>query len=123
MRSRFLRAWSVQVGGGPHDLGLGGNRGDEIIVPQRPYVLHHQQNRSYQFPPEYPITFPSRAGGVGISLTDATDENFYHLIGSDDPMFADFAGSAIALRLEVNSAFRVSGTNVADSTRFLVAGL
>ena len=76
----------------------------EVNIPQRSYVPHHRQNYFDQFLPEHPITFLSRAGGVGIALTDVLNENFDHLIGRDDPMFANYTGPAISLRLEVSSA-------------------
>jgi len=107
----------IQVGEDPRNLSSGDNRRNEIIVPQRQYV--HQDQHLYL--PEDPITFPSRAGGVGITLTDAMFENFHYLIGRDDPLFTKAAHLFIELRLEVS--FTVPGANVADSTRFLVAGL
>jgi len=74
----------------------------EVLVPQRSYVPHHRQNYFDQFSPENPITFTSRAGGVGIALTDVMNENFDLLVGRDDPMFANYTGPAISLRLEVS---------------------
>lgn len=73
----------------------------EVTVPQRPYVPHHRQNYFDQFNPEHPITFPSRSGRDGIALSDVLGENFDHLVGRDDPMFANYTGPAISLRLEV----------------------
>ena len=76
----------------------------EVVVPQRPYTPHHRQNYFDQFIPENPITFPSRSSGrEGIALADVTSENFDHLVGRDDPMFANYTGPAISLRLEVSS--------------------
>jgi len=81
----------------------GNNRGHrEVMVPQRPYVPHHRQNYFDQFIPENPIVFPIRSGRDGIALTDVMNENFDHLIGRDDPMFANYTGPAISLRLEVS---------------------
>ena len=74
----------------------------EVTVPQRSYVPHHRQNYFDQFIPENPITFHSRTGGDGIALVDVMNENFDHLIGRDDPMFANYTGPAISLRLEVS---------------------
>jgi hypothetical protein len=74
------------------------------MVTQRPYVPHHRQNYFDQFTPEGPITFLSRTGRDGIALTDVLNENFDHLIGRDDPMFPNYAGPAISLRLEVSPA-------------------
>jgi len=74
----------------------------ESAIPQRPYVPHHRQNYFDQFIPENPITFPSRPGRDGIALTDVMNENFDYLIGRDDPMFANYAGPAISLRIEVS---------------------
>ena len=81
----------------------------QVPVPQRPYVPHHRQNYFDQFIPEHPITFPRRYGGDGITLTDVVSENFDCIVGRDDPMFANYVGPAISLRLEVSviSAFRV----------------
>lgn len=95
--------------------------GREVDVPQRPYVPHHRQNYFDQFIPENPITFPTRSGRQGIAITDITSENFDHLLGRDDPMFANYPGPAISVRIEVSSS-RVSRSNV-DSIGFLVAGL
>ena len=75
----------------------------EIEVPQRPYVPHHRQNYYDQFIAENPIAFPSRTGRDGIALTDVINESFDYLIGRDDPMFANYTGPAISLRLEVSS--------------------
>ena len=77
-----------------------GQRG--VMVPQRPYIPHHRQNYFDQFIPENPITFPSRSGRRGIALADVMNENFVHLIGGDDPMFVNYTGPAISLRLEVS---------------------
>lgn len=78
------------------------NRGrNQVPVPQRSYVPHHRQNYFDQFSPDAPITFPSRYGGDGIALTDVLSENFDSLFGRDDPMFANYPGPAISLRLEV----------------------
>ena len=74
----------------------------ESPVPQRPYVPHHRQNYFDQFIAENPITFPSRTGRDGIALTDVMNENFDYLMGRDDPMFANYPGPAISLRLEVS---------------------
>ena len=79
----------------------GGRR--ESTVPQRPYVPHYRQNYFDQFIAENPITFPSRSGRDGIAFTDILNENFDDLIGRDDPMFPNYQGPAISLRLEVNS--------------------
>lgn len=76
----------------------------EVEVPQRPYIPHHRQNYLDQFIPEHPITFSSRSGREGIALNDVMNDNFDHLAGRDDPMFANYAGPAISLRLEVRSA-------------------
>lgn len=73
----------------------------EVVVPQRPYVPHHRQSYFDQFIPENPITFPRRSGRVGITLADVMSENFDDLVGRDDPMFANYTGPAISLRLEV----------------------
>jgi len=72
----------------------------QVVVPQRPYVPHHRQNYFDQFIPENPITFPRRHGGDGIPFTDVLSENFDCLVGRDDPMFANYTGPAISLRLE-----------------------
>ena len=74
---------------------------NQIVVPQRPYVPHHRQNYYEQFNPENPITFLPRYGGDGITLADVLSESFDFLVGRDDPMFANYAGPAISLRLEV----------------------
>lgn len=74
----------------------------EVDVPQRPYVPHHRQNYFDQFIPEHPITFSSRSGREGIALNDVMNDNF-DLAGKDDPMFANYTGPAISLRLEVRS--------------------
>ena len=95
----------------------------EIDVPQRPYIPHHRQNYFDHFAAENPITFPSRSGRGGIALTDVLNENFDHLVGRDDPMFANYVGPAISLRLEVSSTRVYLGKNVVDLARFLVARL
>jgi hypothetical protein len=79
-------------------------RRTQIAVPQRAYVPHHRQNYFDQFIPETPITFPLRSGGEGMSLDDALAENFDYLVGRDDPMFANYTGPAISIRLEVSFA-------------------
>lgn len=83
---------------------INNRRRTQIAVPQRPYVPHHRQNYFDQFIPEAPITFPLRSGGEGMSLDDALAENFDYLIGRDDPMFANYTGPAISIRLEVSFA-------------------
>ena len=75
----------------------------ERAVPQRPYIPHHRQNYFDQFIAESPITFSIRSGRDGIALTDVMNETFDYLIGRDDPMFANYQGPAISLRLEVSS--------------------
>ena len=77
----------------------------ESAVPQRPYVPHHRQNYFDQFIAENPITFSSRSGRDGIALADVMNDNFDHLIGRDDPMFPNYQGPAISLRLEVSSTW------------------
>ena len=77
--------------------------GREVDVPQRPYIPHHRQNYFDQFIAENPITFCTRSGRQGIAITDVMSENFDHLWGRDDPMFANYTGPAISLRLEVSS--------------------
>ena len=72
------------------------------MVPQRSYVPHHRQNYFDQFNPDGPILFSGRSGREGIALPDVMSENFDHLAGRDDPMFANYAGPAISLRLEVS---------------------
>ena len=79
-----------------------GGRRREVVVPQRPYVPHHRQNYFDQFNPEGPITFHSRSGQDGIALTDVLNGNFDYLVGRDDPMFPNYAGPAVSLRLEVS---------------------
>ena len=78
------------------------SRRGQVRIPQRPYVPHHRQNYFDQFIPESLITFPRRYGGDGIALTDIMSENFEGLVGRDDPMFADYTGPAISLRIEVS---------------------
>lgn len=82
----------------------GSSRRREVIIPQRSYIPHHRQNYSGQFSPENPITFRSRSGREGITFTDILSENFDHLMGRDDPMFVNYMGPAVSLRLEVGSA-------------------
>lgn len=77
----------------------------EVVVPQRPYVPHHRQNYFDLFIPEAPITFPRRSGGEGIALTDVLSDNFDLLLGRDDPMFVNYPGPAISLRIEVGFAW------------------
>ena len=92
------------------------------MVPQRPYVPHHRQNYLEQFFPEGAITFPQRTGMDGIPLIDAMNENFDNLIGRDDAMFANYAGPAISLRLEVGLA-SAHYRHTADLACLLVARL
>lgn len=97
----------------------GNSRGQlEVVVPQRPYVPHHRHNYFNQFIPENPIVFPSCSGWDGIMLADAMNKNFDHLIGRHDPMFANYTGPAISLRLGVNSAPVYLGETRLISTRF-----
>ena len=84
--------------------GNSGGRREVIVVPQRSYVPHHRQNYLEQFNPETPITFTGRSGREGIALTDVMNEYFDNLMGRDDPMFANYTGPAISLRLEVSPA-------------------
>ena len=48
--------------------------------------------------------FLIRSGRNGIAFTDVLNENFDHLVGRDDPMFANYTGPAVSLRLEVSPA-------------------
>lgn len=59
-----------------------------------------------QFIPESPITFHRQLGGSGIELTEVLDDNLDDLVGRDDPMFSNYTGLSISLRLEVQ--FRLS---------------
>ena len=59
-----------------------------------------------QFIPESPITFHRQLGGSGIELTEVLDDNLDDLVGRNDPMFSNYTGLSISLRLEVQ--FRLS---------------
>lgn len=83
-------------------VGNGGGQ-CESVVPQRPYP---SRLRSFFFGPfvgENPIAFPGPSRRDGIALVEVMNENFDHLIGSDDVTFANNVGLAISLRLEVSS--------------------
>ena len=47
-------------------------------------------------------------------LDDALGENFEHLIGRDDPTFADYTGSSMLLRIGVCSTQRLGGVQLIE---------
>ena len=94
-QSGYTPVIQIQVPGGSRER-------REVIVPQRSYIPYHRQNYFDQFTPENPITFSNRSGQEGIALTDVMNEYFDHLLGRDDPMFPNYKGPTISLRLEVS---------------------
>lgn len=95
----------------------------QVPLPQRPYVPHHRQNYFDHFIPENPITFLRHSGVDGITLKEALAENFDSLIGRDDPMFANYPGPAISLRLEVCKLISAYRRHAGKLTLFIVAGV
>lgn len=70
----------------------------QIMIPQDRYVPWYWHHR-VEPKPEDRATFRCLFGGDGIMLDDALRGNFEHLIGRDDPMFADYMGYSMNLRI------------------------